>query len=822
MNRKAFIPFLLLIFSFSCIVAQNFEGRIIDENQQPITGSLVLIKETYQGVACNDKGEFQLNLSPGVYTVDFRCLGYTTITEKISIENDDKVTRNIVLKENPVLLEEVLILGDEDPAYEIMKKTIDKAPYHQSIIKKYRAECYVKGNMELTKVGFLVNNMINIDGAKPSEFKKHLFIQESFSEIEYKAPDQYDQNVIAFNSTIPDNFNPKQVIPLATSSLYLPRFSIHISPLNPDAFTYYRFQYEGYSEEKDDVINKIKVIPKVNDPELLEGYLYIADTSWNIRYADLKSNVLGIEQHINITYDNLGGIAYMPTTFSNKISGKVLDAEGYFNYYASIKYLDFEKNDSIDYDEIKQKIIITHKDLKKNLEINWEDFYRVKSDSLAMKRDSVFWENIRNTPLSSREIYSYQTKDSLQKHFDSVKKNPKKSNFKPIDLLMGGSLGGDSTLFTFTHGGIPGILREYNFVDGFGWGYKFSLSTPIKQKNRLTIIPEIYYASARKSMVWKTNVKYDYSPLRLGQLEVSAGNTSTDFNPSGVNRQDNAMSSFLWGRNAIMFYRNQFFKITNNIDLSHALRFSTQLKWADRSPLQNNKDYSFFKGTRKVVPNRIDDKHTDLLSYALSIQYTPRYYYSIVGGKKRYVYASSPTFSLRYSEAFSSLKENNARFRMLEGTIYHELKTDLFSTIAYQINIGAFLGANNKMNLADYKHFDATGDIMLIAKTPFKSLMLLDPYIASTNKYWAYSHFNYRSKYILLTRIPFLQGKFLNETLHFKYLFTPQKKNYMELGYSIDLIKSFAAGLHWSFNNFKFESFDARFSIKMDFFNSFR
>ena len=126
------------------------------------------------------------------------------------------------------------------------------------------------------------------------------------------------------------------------------------------------------------------------------------------------------------------------------------------------------------------------------------------------------------------------------------------------------------------------------------------------------------------------------------------------------------------------------------------------------------------------------------------------------------------------------------------------------------------------MNLADYKHFDATGDIMLIAKTPFKSLMLLDPYIASTNKYWAYSHFNYRSKYILLTRIPFLQGKFLNETLHFKYLFTPQKKNYMELGYSIDLIKSFAAGLHWSFNNFKFESFDARFSIKMDFFNSFR
>ena len=70
------------------------------------------------------------------------------------------------------------------------------------------------------------------------------------------------------------------------------------------------------------------MIPKVNDPELLEGYLYIADTSWNIRYADLKSNILGIEQHIIITYDNLGGIAYMPTTFSNKVSGKVLMLRG--------------------------------------------------------------------------------------------------------------------------------------------------------------------------------------------------------------------------------------------------------------------------------------------------------------------------------------------------------------------------------------------------------------------------------------------------------------------------------------------------------------
>ncbi len=821
MISRILTTFILFLLSFNTLCAQKLEGRITDQNQNPIMGSLVLIRETYQGVACNEKGEFQINLKPGSYTVDFRCLGYKTITQTISIKREEKIIREIVLEENPIVLEEVLVIGKEDPAYEIMRKTIEKAPYHQSILKEYTAECYVKGNLELTRIGKLVDNMISIDGAHPSDFKNHLFIQESFSEIKYNAPDQYDQTVKAFSSTIPDNFNPEHVIPLAISSLYLPRFSIHISPLNPNAFTYYRFRYEGYSEEKGETVNKIKVIPKVNDPELLKGYLYIADNSWDIRHANLTSNVLGIEQHININYDKIKDIAYMPTTYSNQIKAKILGSEGYFNYYASIKYVDFVKNDSIT-DSSDNQWVITPKNLKKGLEIKWDDYYRIKSDSLATHRDSTFWKNIRNTPLSSREKQSYQTRDSIQRHFDRVRDNPKNANFKPIDLLLGGKIGGDSTFVTFTHGGIPGILRDYNFVDGYGWGYKFSLSKKIKPKNKLTITPEVYYASARKSVIWRADMEYTYAPLKLGRFILSAGDITSDYNPVGVNRQDNGMSSFLWGRNASMFYRNKFAQIANHIDLTHALRFSTQLKWADRSPLQNNRIFSILKGTRKVKPNLEDPNHTDLLSYSVGLQYTPRYYYTVFGGQKRYVYASSPTFSIHYSEAFSSLKSNNAQFRRIEGTIYHEFKTNLFSTLSYKINGGTFIGSRNKMNLADYKHFDAAGDFILIAKTPFNSFMLLDPYVASTKDYWFYSHLNYRSKYILLTRIPFLQGKFLNETLHFKYLFSPNQKNYIELGYSLDLIKSLSVGVHCSFHKFRFDDFNARISIRMGFFSSFK
>ena len=87
-------------------------------------------------------------------------------------------------------------------------------------------------------------------------------------------------------------------------------------------------------------------IPKMKDPELLEGDLYIADNSWDIRYADLTGNMYGIKQQFTITYDLLSDKVYLPTTYSNKLHGKLMGVEGYFNYYASIKYNEIIVNES--------------------------------------------------------------------------------------------------------------------------------------------------------------------------------------------------------------------------------------------------------------------------------------------------------------------------------------------------------------------------------------------------------------------------------------------------------------------------------------------
>ena len=813
-NKFTFILLSLLFISIGSLQGQNFKGRITDINNDPILGGTVLIKHENQGVACNDNGEFQMTLSKGLHKIEYRCLGYETYSEHITIDDDTITYRSIILNEKPITLDEVVVSRKEDPAYPIIRSAIEKAPYHQNVIKEFEAECYIKGEAELTKVSKLIDRFSNIQGLKPSDLKGNLFIQESYNTIHFSAPDQYEQKVIAFSSSAPDYINNRIKMQLATTSIYLPRFAGLISPLHPRAFTYYRFQYEGFIEENGEILNKIRVIPRVKDPELVKGCLYIADTSWDVRFLELEGKIYGIDQQFVMTYDKMVDTIYMPATVSVRVLGKVMGFEGYFNYFSSIKYTDFIINDSI------EETIAEVKDKKRDLEIKWNDGYTLKVDSMASKRDDIYWSMIRKTPLSEREIESHLAKDSIQKALSAKHKAYVKGEFKPTDILFGGTVGGKSSPVTFKYGGLFGVFRDYNFVDGFGLGQKFELSTKVGKNNRLTLTPEVYYTVARKDMVWRLDADYEYSPMRLGLLQFGIGDVLSNFNPEGANRFDNATSSLLWGDNVTMLYRQRFMKIKNGIDLTNGLRFVAQIRMDDRLPVHNNTKYSIFGGRSNITENMVSEDFLDLLSYSLSLEYTPRYHYYVRNGKKHYLYATSPTFKLGYTEGFSTIKSDNSRFKRVEFDISQTIRTDQFSNFSYEINTGVFLGNRGEMNYADYKHFNTYDDMWFISKLPYSSFMLLKTFEASTKDYWVYSHVNYVSKYILLKRLPFLQGRLFNEALHLRYLYTPVKRNYMEAGYSIDLLNALSIGVHFSFNQFRYEAVGFRLSLNLDVFSA--
>lgn len=806
MRRLLLILVGVVSFGF-VLFAQNFSGRIVDRLGEPILGGTVFIRETTQGIVCNDQGEFQIRLKEGNYTVEFRSLGYETQVRNVTVKQEENVVLDVTLAEKFYMLSEVVVTGKEDPAYEIMRQAIAKAPYHANQVKSYRSEVYQKVKLKIVALPKIPGLKLETDeGINLNDYKDKLFLQESFNEIVYTSPDKYEQTVKGFSSTIPDNLNPEDAFRITKSSLYQPSFAGLTSPLHPKAFSYYRFRYEGFIEEGGQVINKIKVIPKLKDPLFVSGYIYIADNEWNLRFAELNQHILGSLQVYRITYNQVDNGVYLPTTYDidSKITLMGFKAEG--SYSSSTRYNEVMPNDSI------VAAVAKKEKPKRSLEIKQDTTYIVKSDSLASKKDSLFWKAIRTLPLSEDELLSYQKKDSIQAFADSIRQNYHNTKFKLRTLLTGGKIGGDSVRISLKYGGLIRALPEYNFVDGYWIGQRFDLGINIGKHNSFHVIPAVYYAAARKRVLWKTALQLNYAPLRFGFLELSAGSTTSDYNPDGILRIGNALNSILWGRNRSMLYQNDYIRFKHKIELIHALRLTVGVDIAKRRSLENKVTDMLFGKKSNITPNLVTDPRFDRTRYDIELEYTFNQYYEINKGRKIYRNTNYPTVNLHFSQNIPVNDSQNERSQLLEMGVKQRIKTGLFSSFHYSLNAGLFLNPSDRINFADYKHFN-TSDQMLTGKSSFDSFMLLDYYTHSTTDRWAQANMNYYSQYILLKRLPFLQGKVFGETIGAKYLYTPHQKHYTEFGYSVGFGKLMNIGVFGSFNDFKHDKFGVRFAL---------
>ena len=77
----------------------------------------------------------------------------------------------------------------------------------------------------------------------------------------------YSEKMISYNSTFPEQGNNISPMSFIQASFYQPVLAdMAISPLAPNAFSYYNFKYLGASQQGDFTINKIQVIPKTEEP----------------------------------------------------------------------------------------------------------------------------------------------------------------------------------------------------------------------------------------------------------------------------------------------------------------------------------------------------------------------------------------------------------------------------------------------------------------------------------------------------------------------------------------------------------------------------
>ncbi|GJM31139.1 MAG: hypothetical protein DHS20C18_01400 [Saprospiraceae bacterium] len=862
---KGLNTLLFLIIGSISLLAGGLKGYITDTNGKALEYATIFVQETGTGTTTNVEGYFEIRLDPGNYTFIFQYLGYETVVKKVAVGSLLKEF-NVQLKEQVLDLETVEVFeGREDPAYTVMRKAIAKASYHRQQIDSYEAQVYMKGSGRLKKSPFFLRGAIKKEGIDSSI----AFVSESVSKIEYHRPDIFKETVISIYTQGNDNStSPNEYI---NSSFYQPDIADAISPLSPKAFGYYRFELGGYFVDRGYGVNKIRVIPRSRGENVFEGEIYIVEDQWSIHSLSLKTYKMGIEFNINQIYAPIEDKAWLPVSHKIDVEGSVLGFAFEYGYLATVSNYQIELNPELEADfqvvdetiekelaqqlkqqkqegkksaDITEKLTsgqeLTRKDLRKLMkeyekeerkeqeepEVVMEREYKV--DSLATKRDSSYWAEIRPVPLTLYEVRGYEREDSLAKvevakaEGDSLqmeidnKRNKRKSAGLGFvsDLLFGTNFKlGEKQYFTYDS---PLWRTRFNPVEGFNTHTRLTY-TNNKNDHRFSLAAIPRYSFARDKFTGMGELKYRHGEkLKQSELLVQGGRYIFQYNEQNpISQIVNMYVNLIEERNYISLYEKDFVKADYKWKVKENWSLTAKGEWAKRYTLNNNTTQTWFnKDDRQYSPNvPLNDEtiypfpETEKAAViTIGVEGQPWQKYRIRNGEKSLIARSSPTISLTYRKGIKGLLESEVDYDMLDFTFKHAFKMGARGKIDFKANAGIFLNDNN-VGFADYKHFPGNR-VALVMADPVGSFRLLDYYRYSTKDKFASLHLHYQFRKFLFTQIPEVWLMGLKENVFVNYLATPSSKNYFEVGYSLDnIFRFFRLEAAVSFQDGKYQDF---------------
>jgi hypothetical protein len=475
--KQIFLTSLILLFTSSVLPAQILKGRITNQSGEPVQYSTVYIQELRQGTTSNTKGDYEIKLPAGKYTVVYQSLGFQPVNVNITL-NDKTIIKDVILPLQYYEIPEVRISASgEDPAYIIMRKAIGMAPYYLNYVSHYKADVYLKGNLVINKIPKLLQKSMKVGsdnhgtsvsaGSKAKSEEKLLkagdsFLMESYNEIEFTAPDKYSQKMISYNSTFPAEGNEISPMSFIQASFYQPVLAeMAISPLAPNAFSHYNFKYLGASQQGEYTINKIQVIPKRKSQQLFDGTIYIIEDLWCLQSVDLTNENLIGKVRIQQLYIPVQDEIWMPVSHKFEINISIIGFKADVGYGSSVKYVEVRPNISLEkpksittdfskiavrgkkssdtvvskskqqINKILEKDQLSNRDMLKLARLMEKESEKSMNDSSrksleikdnttrkvekdADKKDSTYWAKIRPIPLSDIEIRSLRVSDSIK------------------------------------------------------------------------------------------------------------------------------------------------------------------------------------------------------------------------------------------------------------------------------------------------------------------------------------------------------------------------------------------------------------------------
>ena len=779
--------FLLSIQSFSQII-----GNVKDTNSNPLAYVNIYIEGTYIGTTSNEEGNYELTFSDKKATVVFKHIGYKTFKKELNIDTSS-FTLNATLEEEEITLDEVVINSNENPANRIIRQTIANRKAMLKKIESYKADFYSRGLIRIKDAPekILGQDLGDLGGGLDSTRSGVIYLSETISKIEYQRPDKLKEKIIASKVSGDDNgfsFNNASDVDYNFYNNTVELGNQIISPIANYAFNYYRYKLEGiFYDDKGNLINKIKVIPRRENDRIFSGTIYIVEDQWSI-YA-LELEITG--QQAQIPAAEI--ITLKQTfTFSEKDKLWVLISQS-INFKYGLFGIKGDGRFTAVYSNYNFAPNFTKKTFTKEV---------LSFEEEANKKDSVYWNTIRPVPLTNEETNDYVSKDSIQvirkskTYLDSI--DTKNNSFKLSNILFGYNYQN-----SYKHKNLnfssPLLNLNFNTVQGYNSEFSINYRKNLDEFKRFfRVNTTLNYGIDDKRLRATGSITYKFNNISRPFVILSGGITTQQFNASQpISPLVNSISTLFFEDNYIKLYDKSFAQISYAQEWFNGFRFNSSLSYEKRSPLFNITDQVFYNDNDDAYTsnNPLDETafgiaplntHNILkLNISARINFGQEYL-SYPDSKFNIPNSKYPTLLLGYEKGFAATN-SNYNFDQLKARLYQGFNVSNKGYLQYNLRAGTFVNAND-IAFIDYQHFNGNQTHIGRSSSYTNVFNNLPYYALSTNKSYLEFHAEHDFKGFILGKIPLLNKLNYNFVIGAHTLATENKKPYQEFSIGIDNI----------------------------------
>jgi Family of unknown function (DUF5686)/CarboxypepD_reg-like domain len=789
MNQKLrFVLFFLIsLQSFSQI-----KGTITNAKDSTLAFVNIYIEGTYVGTTSNNDGKYELSVSEKKsYTIVFKYLGYKTLKKQITI-TAFPYNLNAVLTEENINLDEVVINANDNPANRIIRNTIAKRKLFLEKINAFKADFYSRGLIRIKDAPkkILGQELGDLGGGLDSTRSGIIYLSETISKIEYQSPDKLKEKIIASKVSGDDNgfsFNNASDVDYNFYNNTVELGNQIVSPIADYAFNYYRYKLEGvFYDDRGNLINKIKVIPRRKNDRIFSGSIYIVEDQWAI-YA-LELTITGQQAQIPVAdYITLK----QTFSFSEKNTFWALISQS-IDFRYSIFGIKGDGRFTAVYSNYNFKPNFTKRTFTKEV-LSFADE--------ANKKDSIYWNTVRPVPLTFEESNDYVKKDSIQiirkskTYLDSI--DGVSNKFKIMDVVSGYNYANSYQHYNL---GFSSPIASASFNTVQGWNSNLGLyfrKNYDEFKRYFRANANINYGIADKSLRATASITYKFNNVSRPFLTLSGGVTTSQFNSGQpISKLINSVSTLFFEDNYMKLYEKSFAQISFSEEIINGFRFYSTLSYEKRSPLFNTTDQTFYNDSNDAYTsnNPLDDtafgiapfnRHNIFkLNVSARINFGQQYL-SYPDSKFNISNSKYPTLYLGYEKGFgASISSYN--FDQIKARLTQGFNIGNKGYFQYNLRAGTFFNADN-IAFMDFQHFN--GNQTHVSRGNYLNAFNNLPYYSlSTNKSYMEFHAQHNFKGYILGKIPLLNKLNFNMVIGAHNLSTSNNNPYQEFNIGIDNI----------------------------------